>query len=208
MSQAQKLLSIGSYRTVWLMAHKIRKAMADRDSNYSLSGIIELDDASFGKRPKGISTRHGTHQKAVRVAVSTSKEGRPAFAKMEAVEYADMIHAKQMAQDHFEPGQTIKTDGSKTFQILEDIGFKREAHKLWPNPKQAGIYLPWVHTLISNAKRFLQGTHHRESPKHTQRFLDEFNYRFNRRWWQGQLFDRLLTACTAAPSVTFAELSK
>jgi len=34
-----------TYKTAWLMLHKIRKAMGERDKNYALSGIIELDDA-------------------------------------------------------------------------------------------------------------------------------------------------------------------
>ena len=36
-----------SYKTAWLMLHKIRKAMIERDSQYKLAGIVELDDAFF-----------------------------------------------------------------------------------------------------------------------------------------------------------------
>ena len=34
--------------TAWLMLHKIRKAMSDRDWEYILSKIVEIDDAYFG----------------------------------------------------------------------------------------------------------------------------------------------------------------
>ncbi len=40
----QKLLKINRYRTAWLMAHKIRKALADRDARYKLGGLVEMDD--------------------------------------------------------------------------------------------------------------------------------------------------------------------
>ena len=43
-----KQLDLG-YKTAWAMLHKIRKAMAQRDSEYTLSGFIELDDAFFGR---------------------------------------------------------------------------------------------------------------------------------------------------------------
>ena len=33
-----------SYPTAWLMQHKIRKAMADRDQGYQLKGLIEVDE--------------------------------------------------------------------------------------------------------------------------------------------------------------------
>jgi len=43
--------------------------------------------------------------------------------------------------------------------------------------------------------------------KHLQAYLDEFCYRFNRRKWQDQLFNRLLHACAVGPVVTYAELT-
>lgn len=67
--------------------------------------------------------------------------------------------------------------------------------------------LRWVHTLISNAKAFIAGTHHGLDKKHLQAYLEEFCYRFNRRVWQPQLFGRLLSACVSGPIVTYAELT-
>jgi hypothetical protein len=55
--------------------------------------------------------------------------------------------------------------------------------------------LPWVHTMIANAKRTLLGVHHMISKKYTQQYLDEFCYKVNRRNFGDKLFDRLLVAC-------------
>ena len=44
MNEMRRELEIKDYKTVWVMAHKIRKAMADRDARYSLSGLVELDE--------------------------------------------------------------------------------------------------------------------------------------------------------------------
>ena len=41
----QRILEIGSYQTAWLMAHKIRKAMGDRDARYRLAGLVEMDES-------------------------------------------------------------------------------------------------------------------------------------------------------------------
>ncbi len=30
------------------MAHKVRKAMADRDAQYTLAGLVEIDESFFG----------------------------------------------------------------------------------------------------------------------------------------------------------------
>jgi len=65
-----------------------------------------------------------------------------------------------------------------------------------------------VHEIASNANSFLLGTFHGIGEKHLQTYLDEFCFRFNRRRWQGQLFDRLVTACAASKGVTYSELTQ
>ena len=62
-SEMQRILEIGSYKTAWLMAHKIRKAMAERDARYSLEGLVEVDDSFFG--PKGTKRGRGSERKSV-----------------------------------------------------------------------------------------------------------------------------------------------
>ena len=49
----QRILEIRTYKTVWTMGHKIRKAMADRDADYKLAGLIELDDTYVGAPNQG-----------------------------------------------------------------------------------------------------------------------------------------------------------
>ena len=60
--------------------------------------------------------------------------------------------------------------------------------------KKAHEVLKWTHILISNAKSFIIGTFHRFGKKHLQSYLDEFCYRFNRRKWELQLFDSVITS--------------
>ena len=205
MLEAQRLLGIRSYKTVWGMTHKIRTAMAHRDTRYQLAGLVEFDEAVFGHKAEGKRTRSGSRQRTVRVAVGTNLLGRPTFTRMEVTDYAGVLTLHDMAKRSIAPEQTIRTDGGVSFPALKELGFGHEPHPKM-TPKEMDRFLPWVHTVIANAKRFMLGTHHQESPRHLQRFLDEFSYRFNRRWVQGQLFDRLLTACVTTGSVTSAEL--
>ena len=65
----------------------------------------------------------------------------------------------------------------------------------------------WLNIIVSNAKAFILGTYHGVPKKHLQKYLDEYCYRFNRRWWPEQLFDRLLMACSKGGPATFAELT-
>lgn len=53
MMSLQRMLGISSYKTVWTMGHKIRKAMAARDAQYHLAGLVEMDDIFLGPRKPG-----------------------------------------------------------------------------------------------------------------------------------------------------------
>ena len=49
--QLQKQLALGSYRTAWMLAAKLRRAMVDPDRN-PLSGLVEIDETSLPFRTK------------------------------------------------------------------------------------------------------------------------------------------------------------
>ena len=49
-----------------------------------------------------------------------------------------------------------------------------------------------MHLLFTNLKAWIRGTFHGVSKKHMPRYLDEFVYRFNRRWRDGELFGFIL----------------
>ncbi|KAA6341502.1 hypothetical protein EZS27_010702 [termite gut metagenome] len=57
-----------------------------------------------------------------------------------------------------------------------------------------GKALPWVHIAISNAKRLLLDIHHDIKGEYLQSYLNEFCYKFNRRYFDEKLFDRLIIA--------------
>lgn len=194
-----------SYYVAWNMLQKIRKAMKDRDDNYKLTGVIEVDDAFFGGGPTGGKIGRGTLKTPVIVEVSTHGE-TVGFARMTVVDKIDSDNIKSVLLAGVTKGQTIKSDGLKAYQKATKDNFVHDRRVGYgPENKKN---LPWVHILISNAKAFLLGTFHGVSKKHLQRYLDEFCYRFNRRTWQGQLFDRLITACAKSKGLTYAELTQ
>lgn len=76
---------------------------------------------------------------------------------------------------------------------------------IYTNPDAVKV-LPWVHTVIANVKGNIRGIYDGGSPKHLSRYLSEFCYRFNRRFWEPQMLDRILTACVNITTITYAEL--
>lgn len=112
---------------------------------------------------------------------------------------------KSTALENIELGSTIKSDGYKSYGVLKKSGYEHTA--IVVKGQDAAEVLHWVHIIISNAKAFINGTFHGLGRKHFQRYLDEFCYRFNRRFWENQLFDRLLVACSTVKTITYTELT-
>ena len=70
----QKQLGIKSYRTVWLMSHKIRHAMAHRDSQYTLGGNVETDEIFIGgKQSLALRVKEGTNKTPFLIMVEENK---------------------------------------------------------------------------------------------------------------------------------------
>ena len=202
-------LDIG-IKCAWTMQHKIRAAMGARDAEYQLAGLIQVDDAFFnGGAGKGGDKRgRGTSKIPVLVMAATRNDAIT-FAKMEILERVDAGHIQNVIDRHVRPKQSIKSDGLPVFNVVRDMGHTHYPEVVYPKRGTPNYdALKWVNILVSNAKAFILGTYHGVMKKHLQRYLDEFCYRFNRRAWADQGFDRLLLACANAETVTYAELRK
>ena len=85
---------------------------------------------------------------------------------------------------------TLITDDSTSYTGLGKLVEKHQAQVI--PKKRVGEILPWVHLAISNAKRMLLDIHHNIKPEFLQGYLNEFCYKFNRRYFGEAMFDRLL----------------
>lgn len=195
-----------SYWKAWTMLHKIRRAMSKRDTDYKLCGLIEMDDAYFGSPKEGGKRGRGTTKAKTIVSVSTSSKGNPMFAKMDVIDQIDQETIHNVASKEVVQGSTIKSDGLNVYSKLPDKGYLHTSTVI----KDTNVCkaLPWLHILVSNAKAFIAGTYHGLGRKHLQAYLDEFCYRFNRRFWEDQLFERLLYSCVSVQALKFAELTQ
>ena len=63
-----------SYPTAWLLLQKIRTAMAEKDKNYILDGLVMVNDAFFGSKTEGKKRGRGTEKQNVLVSVSVTAD--------------------------------------------------------------------------------------------------------------------------------------
>ena len=205
MLSLQRMLGIKSYKTVWTMGHKIRKAMADRDELYQLGGLVEMDEAFIGPKKPGPPGR-GAKGKATVVIAVESGDKCAGFAVMRHVPNAGGDQLLGIAQSDIAPGACIRTDGWRGYGILGKNGYHHEKVTI-SKDTSALAKLRWVHVLAADVKGNLRGIHHGVSQKHLNRYLAECCYRFNRRFWDSELFNRTVNACVSTATVTFAELT-
>ena len=204
-SAMQLCRSLGtSYQTAWTMLQKLREAMGSRDEEYILKGVVEMDDAFFGAPSEGGKRGRGTDKKPAIVAVSLDKDGDPEFVKIEVVDTVNGTTIVETAKAMVDPGSVIRTDGLASYNALGKANYEHQAENF--DPEQRPDHLRWLHVIVSNLKTLIMGTYHGLDKKHLQRYFDEFCYRFNRRRFGNQLFNRLLVACASTPTITYAQL--
>lgn len=192
-----------SYKAAWYMLHRIRKAMKDRDSEYLLAGVVELDDAYFGAPDKGGKRGRGTDKAKVMVGLSLTPEGRPEFLKMHVVDDLKSETIAEFTLANIKEGSTISSDAYRSYNDLVKKAFVLEAKVF--NPENDENHLKWLHTIISNAKAFIAGTYHGLDQKHLQCYLDEFCYRFNRRFFIRELFNRIVVCCITSLGISYPD---
>lgn len=203
----QKQLSIGSYRTAWLMSHKIRQAMLQRNDIYTLGGTVEADEIFIGGKQSLEERRKvGSNKTPFLIAVEENSDGGPHFLSFEELETIYEEHVVPAIKKNIRMGSTIKSDGDGVYVKASKQGYKHKRLVAMREPEKTYEHLKWINTITSNLKRYLLSTHHGVFPKYRKAFLAEFAYRFNRRYWTYQAFDRLLYACIIAHPVSLPVL--
>ena len=194
-----KLIEV-NWKTAFSMLRKIRQAMGDQDSIYSLSGVVELDDAFVGGKKTGKRGRGSAGKASVLVACENNG-GIPGFVAMKVINSVSKKEIQQFTKENIRPETIVRTDAYPSNNGVEP--FATLMKKVTP-PELVDAWLPWVHVVIANLKRFILGSFHGTSNNFLQEYLNEFCYRFNRRKWEPQIPNRLLALCANHTKVSFA----
>ena len=191
-----------SYRTAWLLKHKIMEAMRVREDRRELAGRVEIDDAYLGGELSGGTPGRGSENKVPFVAaVQTTASGHPVLACLRQQPHTTEEVAVFAAQ-HIAPSATVVSDGLWCFRGAQIVGAEHE--RVVTGGGKACVKLPQfkaINTLLGNLKTAIGGTYHAfDFAKYAHRYLAEFQYRFNRRFNMRTILCRLLTALVAAPA--------
>lgn len=189
-----------SYRTAWLLKHKLMQTMLLREESRPLQGRVEIDDAYLGGEREGHINggRKAANKTAFVAAIQTSDDGHPLRMRLTPVVDFTNADMARWAQGHLAPGCHVVSDGTWAFAQVVQAGATHERHVTGGGRQGARTpQLRWVNTLLGNLKTSLTGTLHSfDHARYAARYLAEFAYRFNRRFDMPAMIPRLLRAVT------------
>jgi transposase-like protein len=185
-----------SYRTAWLIKHKLMESMRQREDDRQLSGRVEIDDAYLGgERPGGKSGRGSENKVPFIAAVQTTEDGQAVLACLSPRPFTKEAVADFMGHSLVLP-LTLVSDGLGCFTVAGALGAVHE--RIVTGGGAASARLPRfraVNTVLSNLKTALSGTYHAvEFAKYAHRYLAEFEYRLDRRFDLRRILARLVSA--------------
>jgi transposase-like protein len=191
-----------SYKTVWYLCHRIRKAMKDGGL---LTGIVEADHTYFSAR-KPRKGRPYVKKEETDVVLGMFERGGK--LRLIPVKDAKADITGPVLEKHISQDAILQTDGHSTFEIIGECG-NFAGHRIINHRKSYAIgenHTQHIESAFSLLKRGVYGTFHKVSIKHLGRYCEEFSFRFNRRESQKQLFDATLKGLVKESNLPFKTL--
>lgn len=197
--QFQRQLGLNRYETAFQILHKLRAGMvrSDRDQIGAVGSHVEVDETWVGGATRGEG--RGTHNQTLVIAAVEVRERPPkggvkttprsqgryaGLLRMEVAPNRGRLALTSFIQSAVLPGTMVITDAAPSYARLPELGYEHL-------PVVEGN-LPIVHLVFRNLNAWLVGCHHGVSPKHLQAYLNEFTFRFNRRFYPFNSFRSLL----------------
>lgn len=223
--QFQRQLGLTRYETAFTILHKLRSGMVRPERD----GIgdeypVEIDEAYVGGSTRGEG--RGVHHKATvigAVEIRTRKDIKSKPTKGNGAPSAKKVYAGRLrlqvipdrctstlsafVKENVAPSSMVLTDGWQGYGELTEFGYKHKPLVLARDPNKAEAHLPMIHLVFSNLKTWILGTHHgRIEECHLQAYLNEYVFRFNRRFYPMTTFDSVLGLAARSLSPTYEQL--
>jgi transposase-like protein len=185
--QLQRNLGLGSYKTAWFMAHRIRLAMKCDPMNGLMKGAVQCDETYVGADFHGKERRPGAPKR--KTGRATDKT--PVFALVETggrarsmpIKHVDIVTLKAAMVKHVDTSAVIVTDELRSYPkaAAEFAGHETVKHSDYEYKNERGYHTNEVESYFALLKRGIIGAFHHVSPTHLHRYCDEFDFRWSNR---------------------------
>lgn len=187
--QLSKDLNV-TQKTAWFMNHRIRACFGleeeTEDNNNKMGGegvVVEVDETIIGGKVKNMSNKKRKHIAANQSAKKTIVLGiveRSSNVRLQVVKSGG--YTPDLVRANVDNGSLIMTDTANTFVT---VGNEYAHHGTVDHSKKEygrGVYFTnTMEGAFSQLDRMVIGTYHWMSPKHMQKYLNDFCFRYNSR---------------------------
>jgi transposase-like protein len=175
-NQIKRMIDV-SYKTAWFLCHRIREALLQPAS--LLSGVVEIDESFIGPKVRGKGKGNWKGNKRVLMGAK-ERGGRVAIKHAES---ADRMTIREFLKQHI--GDDVTTIYSDDNSAYDDMNTPTRKHEMVKHGSEewvrGDVHTNGVEGVWGLFKRSIIGSFHKISHKHLDRYIDEFEFRFNNR---------------------------
>ncbi|MGG1877083.1 IS1595 family transposase [Paenibacillus cisolokensis] len=180
-----------TYKTAWLMLHKIRHAALHFDARELLYGDVKVNSDQYGRNPSRCAVSH-PHASAVVAGCTVDEAGEPQQVKIRLLLQSRGTDTRASRRD-----LTAFID-EHVDRLASEVQLSSQAFRLYA-PLRSVVREAWVS---------LKNTYGALGRKHLQAYLNEFT---GRRWLllsgtAESMRQKLLQMCIAIPGISYLEL--
>ncbi len=164
-TQLHRLIGV-TYKTAWLINHKLRRAIQEADRKWQLSGQVHIKGIFYAERRFHPSIYFHPREQPLLAGATVNRQGLPVQVKIKKV---------LKTETHYR--SIHRRDGEQFLKNHVESAVRSQAHCTLHRFGNAE-YVPLV-ALCKHAFRWMSDTFCGIGSKHLQAYLDEFSYRYN-----------------------------
>lgn len=180
-AQLQRNLGLGSYRTAWFMAHRIREAMRMGDLDTPMGGgggAVEADETFIGREP-GKPVKASFHHK---MKVLTLVDRNTKSARSVVVDDLKPATIGPILNENIAREARLMTDEARHYYTIgKAFGSHEKVHHGADEYVRGDVTTNTVENYFSVFKRGMRGIYQHCAKHHLHRYLAEFDFRYSHR---------------------------
>lgn len=187
--QLERMLGV-TYKTAWRMFKQIRILMAESGGGM-LDGIVEIDETFVGGKTSNRKDKYGMGSVDKEVVMGMVERGGKVY--MKHVPNTGKWTLINQIKLNVSPTARVFTDEFGSYISLSKFGYSHESVVHSASQYVKGeIHTQNIENVWSHLKRGITGVYRIVSAKYLQAYADEYAWRYNNRYLQGGMFDKLL----------------